>query len=73
MHDLLIPRALLSAPPVQGVALTTSKAFLRQHHVTLTQDELALVHRGGTVTQKASSHIFVIALAKGQEQPQGVS
>ena len=73
VHDLLVPRALLSAPPVEGVALTTSKAFLHQHHVTLTQDDLAVVHRGGTVTQKASSHVFVIALAKGQDQPPGVS
>lgn len=73
VHNLLVPLALLTAPPVEGVALTTSKAFLHQHHVTLTQDDLARVHRGGTVTQKASSHIFVIALAKGSADPHGVS
>lgn len=66
VHDLLIPLALLTAPPVQGVELTTSKAFLHQHNVRLSQDDLTLVHGGGTVTQKASSHVFVIALAKTQ-------
>lgn len=73
VHDLVIPLALLSTPPAQGVALTTSKAFLHQHHVTLTQDELTRVHGGGTVTQKASSHRFVIALAKGQDPLAGPS
>lgn len=69
VHDLLIPLALLSAPPVQGVELTTGKAFLHQHNVRLSQADLALVHGGGTVTQKASSHVFVITLAKTQDHP----
>jgi hypothetical protein len=67
VHDLLIPKAVLKTPPVQGVALTSTKAFLHQHNIKLTQKELTLVNQGGTVTQKASSHLFVIALAKGQD------
>jgi hypothetical protein len=64
VHDLAIPFALLSAPPAEGVALSTSKAFLHRHDLRLSQAELALVHGGGTVTQRASSHVFVIALTR---------
>jgi hypothetical protein len=64
VHDLLIPKAVLKTPPVQGVELTSTKAFLHQHNIKLTQKELTLVNQGGAVTQKASSHLFVIALAK---------
>jgi hypothetical protein len=34
------------------------------HKMVLTQKQLIIVNQGGTVTQKASSHPFVIALAK---------
>ena len=64
VHDLLIPRAMLTTPPAQGVKLTSTTAFLHQHDITLTQKELTLVNQGGTVTQKASSHLFVIAWAR---------
>ena len=67
VHDLLVPYALLKTPPPGGVGLTTTKAFYHQHNITLTQKELITVNQGGTVTQKASSHVFVIALAKGQD------
>jgi hypothetical protein len=63
-HDLLIPMAVLEAPPRRGVQLTSSKALLHQHAISLTQKELTTVSQGGTVVQKASSHVFVIALAK---------
>lgn len=63
-HDLLIPMAVINAPPSQGVQLTSSKALLHRHHVSLTQKELVTVSQGGTVVQKASSHVFLIALAK---------
>ena len=64
VHDLLIPRAMLTTPPAQGVKLTSTTAFLHQHDITLTQKELTLVNQGGTVTRKASSHLFVIAWAR---------
>jgi hypothetical protein len=67
-HDLLIPIAVIKTPPRQGVQLTSSKAFLHQHAISLTQQELTSVSQGGTVVQKASSHVFVIALAK-QSRP----
>jgi len=66
VHDLLIPYALLKAPPPKGVQLTSTEAMLHRHNVALTQKELSIVNQGGTVTQKASSHYFVIALAKGK-------
>src|SRR5205085_1204610 len=66
VHDLLIPYALLKAPPLKGVQLTSTQAMLHQHNITLTQKELTIVNQGGTVTQKASSHRFVIALAQGK-------
>ena len=64
VHDLLIPYAVLNAPPLQGVELKTTQALFHAHKVVLTQKELITVNQGGTVTQKASSHLFVIALAK---------
>jgi len=67
VHDLLIPYAVLKTPPVQGVQLTTTQGLLHRHNIALTQKELVAVNKGGTVTQKASSHVFVIALAKGQD------
>jgi len=69
VHYLRIPNAMLTAPPAQGAELTTTKAFLHQHRIVLTQKELRDVHQGGTVVQRASSHVFVIALAKGTTAP----
>jgi hypothetical protein len=63
VHDLLIPYAILNAPPLLGVELNTTQALFHAHKVVLTQKELITVNQGGTVTQKASSHLFVIALA----------
>src|SRR6186713_2034012 len=60
VHDLLIPYAVLNAPPPQGIKLTSTQSLYHQHNVALTQHELAIVKQGGTVTQKASSHLFVI-------------
>ena len=64
VHDLLIPYALLETPPSEGVKLLTTKSVFHRHEIALTADELATVNRGGTVTQKASSHIFIIALKR---------
>ena len=73
VHDLLIPYAVLHAPPLQGVELKTTQALFHAHKVVLTQKELIMVNQGGTVTQKASSHLFVIALAKRQDHIQAES
>ena len=67
VHDLRIPYAVLNAPPPQGIKLTTTESLYHQHNIALTQGELAIVKQGGTVTQKASSHIFVIELARKQK------
>ena len=64
VHDLPIPYAVLSAPPLQGVEFKTTQAMFHMHQVVLTQQQLIIVNQGGTVTQKAGSHLFVIALAK---------
>ena len=71
VHDLLIPYAVLKAPPVHGVELKTTQAFLHTHTIALTQEQLRIVNGGGTVTGKASSHVFVIALANRQDQVKG--
>ncbi len=70
VHDLLIPYAVLKAPPLKGVQLKTTQALFHQHHLVLTHEELKTVNQGGTVTQKGGSHLFVIALAKGQDRIQ---
>ena len=67
VHDLLIPYAVLNAPPLQGIELKTTKAMFHMHQVVLTQEQLIIMNRGGTVNQKAGSHLFVIALAKRQD------
>ncbi len=68
VHDLRIPYAVLNAPPPQGIELTTTESLYHQHSIALTQSELAIVKQGGTVTQKASSHVFVVALARQQKR-----
>jgi hypothetical protein len=67
VHDLLIPYAILNAPPLQGIELKTTQAMFHMHQVVLTQEQLIIVNQGGTVTQKAGSHLFVIAVAKRQD------
>ena len=67
VHDLLIPYAVLNAPPLQGVELKTTQAMFHMHQVVLTQEQLIIMNQGGTVNQKAGSHLFVIALAKRQD------
>ena len=68
VHDLLIPYAVLNAPPPVGIKLTTTESLYHQHNIALTQNDLVTVRQGGTVTQKASSHLFVITLAKPQKR-----
>jgi len=62
-HDLLIPYAVLNAPPRQGVKLESTRALFHTHEVVLTQEQLIVVNRGGTVTASGGSHSFVIASA----------
>ena len=69
VHYLRIPSAMLTSPPAEGAEFTSTKAFLHRHRIVLTQEELRSVNQGGTVIQRASSHVFVIALAKGTTQP----
>lgn len=69
VHDLLIPYATLTTPPAGGVELTSTQAMLHRHRIGLTHDELVTVGRGGTVTKKASSHIFTIELAAPARPP----
>jgi hypothetical protein len=70
VHDLLIPYAVLNAPPPQGVEFKTTQAMLHTHKVAVTQKELITVNQEGTVTAKGGSHLFVIALAKRPDHVQ---
>ena len=67
VHDLLIPYAVLNAPPLQGVELETTTALFHTHDVVLTQEQLITVNQGGTVTTKGGSHLFVIAKTGKEE------
>ena len=62
-HDLLVPYAVLKAPPPQGVKLESTRALFHTHILVLTQEQLISVSQGGTVTAVGGSHHFVIALA----------
>lgn len=70
VHDLLIPSAVLKTPPLEGVELTSTQTRFHRHDITLTHEQLTRVREGGTVTMKASSHLFVIALAVRQDAVQ---
>ena len=60
-HDLLIPYAVLDAPPLQGVRLESTRALFHTHELVLTQEQLVSVKQGGAVTAIGGSHLFVIA------------
>ncbi len=62
-HDLLIPYAVLKAPPLQGVRLESTRALFHTHILVLSQEQLLIVNQGGTATTIGGSHLFVIALA----------
>ena len=47
VHDLLIPYAVLNAPPLQGIELKTTKAMFHMHQVALTQEQLIIMKQGG--------------------------
>jgi hypothetical protein len=61
-HDLLIPYAVLNAPPLEGIRLESTPGLFHTHSVALTREQLVNVRREGTVTVVASSHTFLISL-----------
>lgn len=64
-HDLLIPYAVLSAPPIQGIKLQSTSSLFHTHDVVLSEKQLIAINHGGTITACGGSHTFVIALALG--------
>ncbi len=64
-HDLLIPYAVLSAPPIRGIKLQSTSALFHTHDVVLSERQLIAVNHGKTITAFGGSHTFVIALAHG--------
>jgi hypothetical protein len=73
VHDLLIPYTVLRTPPRRGVELTTTKALFHAHSISFTWEQPMIVNQGGTIAVKSSSHFFMVALAKGQNQGQAGS
>ena len=63
-HDLVIPYAILRAPPPRGVKLISTNSFLHTHEVVLTQAQLVAVIHGETVIATGGSHTFAIALGR---------
>ncbi len=68
-HDLLVPYALLKAPPRQGGKLESTMSLFHTHDVVLSQEQLVAVNHGGTVTAIGGSHTFVIALGNAVHSP----
>ena len=68
-HDLLVPYALLKAPPREGVKLESTMSLFHTHDVVLSQEQLIAVNHGGTVTALGGSHTFVIALGNAVHSP----
>lgn len=62
-HDLWIPRAVLRAPPREGVTLTSTLGRGHTHEVALSHDDLVAVNQGATVSVKGGSHTFAVAIA----------
>src|SRR6266702_1540107 len=46
VHDLLIPYAVLKAPPLQGVNLAPTEAVFHRHNIALTREQLIIVNQG---------------------------
>ena len=63
-HFLYVPLRLFSAPPAEGVTLSTTSTYLHSHQVALTRDQLTAVARGGTVQvgDLSGAHTYTIAL-----------
>ena len=65
-HLLYVPLQCFTAPPREGVTLSTSWTFLHSHRVALTQDQLITVARGGSVEvqDSAGAHTYSIRLGR---------
>lgn len=68
-HDLLVPYALLKAPPREGVKLESTMSLFHTHDVVLSHEQLIAVNHGETVTAIGGSHTFVIALGNAVHSP----
>jgi hypothetical protein len=70
-HVLYVPLHLFGTPPPGGITLSTTWTFFHAHEVTLTQDELLTVARGGAVRVKdsAGAHSFSIELTQEGKSP----
>src|SRR5262245_55399187 len=64
-HLLYIPLSLFTAPPREGVTLSTTRTFLHSHQVALTEAQLVAVARGDTVLVEDASaaHTYSIELS----------
>ena len=62
VHELAIPYSTLEKPPNEGIDLTSSRAFLHNHRIALSKEELTMIREGKTVNKKGGSHWFVVAL-----------
>jgi hypothetical protein len=63
-HVLYVPLRLFTAPPPEGVSLSTTRTYFHSHQVVLTQDQLAAIARGDEVRVKdqSSAHDYSIRL-----------
>ncbi len=63
-HYLNIETAIFKNPPTQGVKIMTSIAYLHQHQVILSQEQLLKVAQGDTITVEDSvkDHHYEIKL-----------
>jgi len=59
---------LLEGDDLQASSSPQPRPCFTSTTIALTQQELVTVKQGGTVTPKASSHLFVIALARQQKR-----
>lgn len=63
-HFLYVPLKLFTAPPPEGVVLSTTRTYLHSHQVVLSEEQLATVGRGGTVelADLSNAHRYSIRL-----------
>jgi len=64
-HVLYVPLSLFTAPPREGVTLSSTRTYLHSHQVQLTRDQLVAVARGGTVlvVDLSEAHTYSLRLA----------
>jgi hypothetical protein len=68
LHYLDIPLEVFEEPPVDGVELTTTRAYAHRHKVVLTQEQIQHIADGGAVLAEdtVGDHLYDIRFGEDE-------